>query len=531
MQIGYLVDFEAIPLGKTFKLNLMLQIKARKLQSDKPRLPLNISVVLDRSGSMAGDKLNHVKKAAQFLIQHLSAQDTFSLVTYNHDVSVDLPARTVENKTRINAAIDKVTAGGTTNLSGGWLQGCQLVTQHLNQQQVNRVLLLTDGLANQGVTDTDRLKSLSREKRDAGITTTTMGVGMDFNEDLLTQMAAEGGGAFYFIDDPDQAPHIFSEELRDLLSVVAQNLVVTFVPSEEVTEYSQLNTYALEETGDKVGYRLGDIYSEEEKQLLIEVEIKTQSTERTFKVGVLKVEFDEIFKESTDHQILEFPVHVSVISPESFADNQANAQVLKTALLLRAARAREEAIKEADRGNFAVAKTLLDVAANDIQSSDLEDQDLQREHDMLREEAVDMTLGSQRYDAYSRKSSTSKVFYTTQRNRRDETVLVHGRLKASRRAIERHGVTPTVIKWKREQLALDSDMIKIGRATDNDIVIPENEVSDYHCQITRIANELIVEDLNSTNGTYCNGGRVEGHFKLSVGDVMTVGSWLFMFDR
>jgi hypothetical protein len=150
---------------------------------------------------------------------------------------------------------------------------------------------------------------------------------------------------------------------------------------------------------------------------------------------------------------------------------------------------------------------------------------------MLREEAVDMEMGARRYDTYSRKSSRSKVMYSTQRARRDETVMMHTRLKASRSALERSGSTPIMMLWKQHHLTLTMDQLSIGRASDNDIVLNEDEVSAHHCQIVRRDGKLYLEDLQSTNGTFANGGRVENPFCLSAGDVVTVGSTLFMFKQ
>ncbi len=527
MQADYVLDYDVLSVEREHRVYLMARIKAKPSTSE--RLPLNISVVLDRSGSMAGDKLDYVKKAAQFLIRHLGARDHFSLVSYNQDVTVDLQPTVVSNKDRISHAIQKLMAGGTTNLSGGWLQGCQLVHDNLAERQVDRVLLLTDGLANQGVKDPGQLSSMARQKRDTGVTTTTMGVGMDFNEDLLTRMAAEGGGAFYFIDNPDQAPHIFAEELRDLLAVVGQNLVVTLTSSDHIQTINQLNTYPTEKQGDATHYRMGDLYHDEMKALLFELTIPSLKDLGEVEIAQLRFEYDEITDDKTEHRVIEFPITINIVPEVDYEGQQPNLEVLKSALLLQAARARDEAIQQADKGDYQQAAEALGEAANAIQDANLDDDELQAEHDMLREEAVDMELGAQRYDAYSRKSSRSKVFYSTQRIRREETVMIHTRLKSSRRAVERKGATPTKIKWKRQELGLTMPRLQIGRANDNDIVIPEPDVSEHHCQIVAKSGKLFLEDLGSTNGTFANGGRVEDPFELSVGDVVTVGSWLFMF--
>jgi Ca-activated chloride channel family protein len=531
MQADYVLDYDVLSVEQEHRVYLLTRIRAKPDQKPKVRLPLNLSVVLDRSGSMAGDKLDYVKKAAQFLIKHLGADDKFSLVSYNQEVAVNLTPRLATEKEHINRAIEALKAGGTTNLSGGWLQGCRLVAENLVERQVNRVLLLTDGLANQGVTDSTRLAAMARQKRDEAITTTTMGVGMDFNEDLLTQMASEGGGAFYFIDNPDQAPHIFAEELRDLLSVVGQNLLVTIQPSRYVDQMAQLNTYPSEQQGRDVSFRLGDLYNDEVKTLLLQLSIPAVKSLGQVEIARLRFEYDEITDNSVTHRNLDFPIQVNIVANTDLKDRVPNVEVVKSALLLRAARAREEAIQYADQGDFDRATDTLSKAADAIEEAQIEDGELQAQHDMLREEAVDMGLGAQRYDAYSRKSSTSKLFYSTQRKRPNETVMLHTRLKSSRRAIERNGPTPTIIKWKREHLVLNGPQLRIGRGPDNHIIIPENEVSEYHCCIVRRNGDLLLEDLQSTNGTFANGGRVEEPFRLSVGDVVTVGSWLFMFTQ
>ncbi|MBI5959145.1 MAG: VWA domain-containing protein, partial [Chloroflexi bacterium] len=234
MKADFALDYTVIAVERAQHVYLLARILAEAAPQSAARRPLNLSVVLDRSGSMQGNKLSYIKQAAQYLVQRLAAQDRFSLVSYNQSVTVDVPPISALEKDRINHAIKKLESSGTTNLSGGWLQGCQLVAGGIAEGQVNRVLLLTDGLANEGVTDTARLEALARQKRSEGITTTTMGVGMDFNEDLLMRMAKEAGGAFYFIDNPDQAPNIFNEELNLMMSVVGQNLMITLILTPEV---------------------------------------------------------------------------------------------------------------------------------------------------------------------------------------------------------------------------------------------------------------------------------------------------------
>ncbi|MBN2305997.1 MAG: VWA domain-containing protein [Anaerolineae bacterium] len=534
MKANFVLDYNVIAVERAQHLYLLARIEAEPAPESERRIPLNLSVVLDRSGSMGGDKLDYVKQAAAFLIQHLGAADRVSLVSYSTNVTVNLPPTPVIEKDRIIQGIKTLRAGGMTNLSGGWLQGGQLVAEHVAERgvaerQINRVLLLTDGLANQGITDTVRLEAMARQKRAEGITTTTMGVGMDFNEDLLTRMAAEGGGAFYFIDNPDQAPHIFAEELRDLLSVVGQNLVITLTPSPDVDMVRQYNTYPTERSSGSAVFRLGDLFAEEQKTLLLELSIPALKDLGEVEVARLRFDYDEIGDDAVTHHTLELPINVNTVPADDVLDSGPNVEVIKTKLLLEAVRAREEAIDHADQGRFGDASQALSNAADAIHQSKIDDPELARQHDMLREEAVDMDLGAERYDSYSRKASITKSMYGARAARAEDTAMLHVRMKASRESIERQGETPTVITWKGGSLPL-GEPIRIGRGDDNDIVVDEREVSKHHCEITPNGADMILVDCGSRNGTFANGGRLTGPFRLSVGDVVTVGTVLFMFE-
>jgi hypothetical protein len=202
---------------------------------------------------------------------------------------------------------------------------------------------------------------------------------------------------------------------------------------------------------------------------------------------------------------------------------------MRDVLRLQAGHARRSAIFLADKGRFRAATDTLNEAADAIEQSDIDDDDLQAEHDMLREEAVDMDIGAQRYDAYSRKVGTASFGQTTKLDSPQETGAMYHRLRASREAIERNGTTPTQLKWKKESLDLTMDTLTFGRAEDNDVVVDDVPVSRYHCRLVREGDHLYLEDLDSTNGTYANRGRVESRFRVSEGDVMTIGTWLFMF--
>ncbi len=531
MEATYVLDYDVYAVSREQRLFLLARIKgADSAAGGRP--PLNLGLVIDRSRSMAGDKLDYVKQAAAFLVKHLDPADRLSLVTYDNAITVEIASQKVVHKDLFTAIIARITSRGTTNLSGGWLQGCTEVAAHLDPGQVNRVLLLTDGLANEGVTDPEQLTAMAAQRRAEGITTTTIGVGMDFDEDLLTAMAAAGGGAFYFIDDPDQAPTIFSEELQGLLNVVGQNLTISAAFLSGVKLARQLTIYRQQGGGDRAAFFLGDLFGGEEKVLVLELEVPAFDDPGEVEIAHLRFEYDELGDGSVTHRVIDLPVRLYVVPENRLGERAANTDVLETVLLLEAANARREAVRHADRGDFARARETLSRAADAIADSHIDSPMLRTERDMLRESAVDMDLGARRYDAYSRKASTSRSFAVGQSSHTVHlTREQHERLKRSRPAIERGGPTPRRIRWESKDLLLDRDEIRIGRSRDNDIVLDDGQVSRHHCRIIRRGDDLYLEDLDSTTGTFANGGLLlpgDG-FRLSVGDTLGVGSVLFSF--
>lgn len=189
------------------------------------RPPLNIALVLDRSGSMAEDKkFAYTLNAAREVIANLSDRDTISLIAFNERVLVLSPAGRAVNKQFLFHRLEEITPEGYTDLSAGLLEGIAQVNSQSAEGQLKQVLLLTDGKANRGVIDTAALRKTVEKARAKGVGLSTLGCGTDYNEKLLTEMADAGGGRYTYARSPEQIPDAFKDELRGLLEVVAQNV-------------------------------------------------------------------------------------------------------------------------------------------------------------------------------------------------------------------------------------------------------------------------------------------------------------------
>lgn len=252
---------------------LRVTLRAAATAAPAARKPLNLAFVLDRSGSMAGDKLRLVKEAVAFGIGQLTPDDRAAVVVYDNQVTTLAPSGPIDSaaKTRITLALGGVEEGGSTALGEGWLTGCRLAAESAagsGDRWLTRALLLTDGLANVGITDPAELTAHALQLRQRGVTTTTLGVGHDFDEQLLNSLAEAGGGNFYFIEQARQIPEFFAGELGELLTVVAEQAVLT-VTLPPTVRGDLLNDYPAERGGKTFTIEVGAISAGEEKTILL----------------------------------------------------------------------------------------------------------------------------------------------------------------------------------------------------------------------------------------------------------------------
>ncbi len=190
------------------------------------RPPLNICLVIDRSGSMEGEPLEYVKRACSYVVDLLNPNDVLSIVTFEENVDVLMPPRRVANKELIKQHIQRLEPGNTTNIYDGMALGTQQILSAQEQGRVSRMLLFTDGEPTTGIKDFQSLVQHAGEIKKRGITITFLGFGYDFNEELLAGMAKRSGGNYYYIQRPDLIPEVFRAELDKLFTLTASNLTL-----------------------------------------------------------------------------------------------------------------------------------------------------------------------------------------------------------------------------------------------------------------------------------------------------------------
>lgn len=350
MKTSVLVDYEYLPDEGGYAARALVKLEGDAPPDDK-HIPLNLSVVLDRSGSMAGEKLERAREAASLLVSRLRPTDVVSVVIFDHAVHTLAQPATGADQPDLTQRIATIESGGSTNLSGGWLRGRELVAAGNGTsgkgKGLNRVLLLTDGQANHGIVDHSILVGLAQNAAREGVTTTTIGFGEDYDENLLRAMADAGAGNTYYIEDPEQAPGVFEEEIEGLLSLSAQNVHARIAPTDVVRFIGVRNGYPSSAVGTGIDVELGDLYAREPKTLLLDFFVPSAPSTGSISLGAVTIIADVLLANgSIEHREIQLPVAVP------FSDQvHAEPEVQRVMLLLDAAKAREEAIRLANDGD------------------------------------------------------------------------------------------------------------------------------------------------------------------------------------
>ena len=237
-------------------LDVLIRVQAPDLPENQitNHTPKRLSVVVDRSGSMNGKPLNEALRCVMHIAKHLTPKDQMSLVVYDDEANVLVPLKPMTSVSEIEQAVEKVISGGMTNLFGGWEAGAQQLEGGTNKA-ISRVLLLSDGQANEGETQIDRIEAHCKAWAEKGVSTTTIGLGRNFNEDLMLAMARAGGGQQYYGQTAEDLYDNFEEELSLLQAMYLRQISLKLIPAQGVI-VELLNTNTTNPDGS---YKMNDL--------------------------------------------------------------------------------------------------------------------------------------------------------------------------------------------------------------------------------------------------------------------------------
>jgi Ca-activated chloride channel family protein len=267
----------ALIAGHAQRVQVLVRIQAPDVNPTYPaeinqRPPYHLALVIDRSGSMSGEPLHEAKRCARHIIDQLKPDDRASLVQFDNRVQILVPAQPVADRTALHRALQIIEEGGTTNLHGGWEAGGQSLLEYIQQVGLSRVILLSDGNANVGLTEPERIIQQCAQFADRGVTTSTSGLGSGFNEDLMVAMAKAGQGNHYYGATAQDLFEPFAEEFDLIANLYAGKVRLTLGTPEGV-KARLLNDYVVEDQRGFPVIRLPDLAWGAEAWAMLELEV------------------------------------------------------------------------------------------------------------------------------------------------------------------------------------------------------------------------------------------------------------------
>mmetsp|Transcript_19365 Transcript_19365/g.59786 ORF Transcript_19365/g.59786 Transcript_19365/m.59786 type:complete len:491 (-) Transcript_19365:2227-3699(-) len=393
----------------------------RAAEATTKRPPVDVVTVQDRSGSMGGEKLFLCKETQKLLLSELKEGDRFGLVSFDNTVKVEVPLGAARD---VSHVIDRVRAGATTNLSGGLFKGIDLFSaltdddddDDSSKERVRALLLLTDGIANVGITDPDALVAALGDVLDKFPKTPpavfTFGYGADTNAKLLQQLAQrDGKGGYYFVDSTDRVVGAFADCLGGLLSVVAQTAVLDVkVKNGKIARVRRDATSLTKLDDAHYTVDLGDVYQEEQRDVIVQVE-RTSSEEE------ITVEFALRYVDAVAGKVASAATSTTVRFSDDVSANRTSAHVAAQVARLDVAAALHAARDDADRGHFDKAQGDIDAAKAKVREAfqflppgESANAALLRRLDFDLDVVKDASRSKQAYDAKGRHQMTSKAY-------------------------------------------------------------------------------------------------------------------------
>jgi Ca-activated chloride channel family protein len=357
-----------LPTADPGSVYLRLSLKSLAATKRERQTRINAAIVIDRSGSMQGDRIAAAKEGARVALERLSSDDAIALVAYNHNVDVLSPAAPLRgSRDRLTRAIDRLLADGTTALYDGVKEGGRQVEELVSDDNVNRVILLSDGLANVGPSSPYELAELGRKLASKGISVSTIGLGLDYNEDLMQRLAAASDGNHVFVERPSDLAEIFDREFGDALSVSARDITITiecklgFKPIRILGRDGAID-------GDRITLKLNQLQSENERYVVVELEAPQGRSEGAAEIADIRVDYIDLDKDAKPARVEARPA-VRFSRSEKEVEDGLNKAVMSQVAAQIATETSEKAVELRDKGDIDGARKVLEDNATYIKRS------------------------------------------------------------------------------------------------------------------------------------------------------------------
>jgi Ca-activated chloride channel family protein len=368
VEVGADLGRSVLPTKNPGNVYLRLSLKSLAALKRERTTRINAAIVIDRSGSMQGARIAAAKEGARVALERLGSDDTIALVAYNHNVDVLSPAGPLgRSHASLKGAIDRLTADGTTALYDGVKEGGRQVTEFLSDDNVNRVILLSDGLANVGPSSPRELAELGRKLASEGISVSTIGLGLDYNEDLMQRLAAASDGNHVFVERPSDLAEIFDREFGDALSVSARDLSITiecklgFKPIRILGRDGEIE-------GNRITLKLNQLQSENERYVVVELQAPEGRGEGPSEIADVRVDYVDLDKDGKRARV-EARANVRFSKNAKDVEDGLNKAVMSQVAAQIATETSEKAVELRDKGDIAGARKALEDNASYIKRS------------------------------------------------------------------------------------------------------------------------------------------------------------------
>lgn len=367
MKVSAHLDFDMVAVETNDRISLMVDFTAPLNEKRTARPGQAVQIVLDRSGSMCGERLNSAKFSILKLVDRLAPQDFFGLICFDDQALIAVPIKQMSEHDihALRHAIQSIQPGGSTDLSSGYLLGLRELSNISNDSGAT-LILLSDGQANAGIKDPDQLRSVATNSASRKITSSTIGIGLGYDETLLASIAAGGGGHHRFAQTVDESVACLTSEVDDLLEKSAVNAIMKVKPvvglaSPKIEIVQDLPFWKDEDT---YVVQLGDLYEGENRRFLVDFEVPGMAALGLCQIAEITLEYMNLH-EMKDEKIT-LAVQVNVVPADIAAGRVIDPVVSAERMVIVAEQQKAEALKDLRGGNSKLATQKLNSSVHHL---------------------------------------------------------------------------------------------------------------------------------------------------------------------